>query len=76
MKKKKKPATVLTNSQYNKGFHDGTMHGMRTARKQIAIEFVKSLSELQDIKGIGPITFEKIVSALDVSEPKTLEGNK
>lgn len=61
---------TLTDERYNKGFADGTQFGMRTARKQIAIEFVQQLVEIEKIPGIGPKTFEKIVNALDVSQPK------
>lgn len=67
--KKKKPAIELTNSPYNQGFHDGTKHGMNLARKVLALEFLQRLKELENVKGIGPKTFERVIEMLDVSVP-------
>lgn len=60
--------SVILNPSYNQGFVAGTAYGMKTARMQAAIEFVQNLAKLEDIPGIGPKTYEKIVEALSVSE--------
>lgn len=60
--------SILTNADYNKGFHDGTRHGAKVAKKAVAEEFLLRLRALRKTKGIGPKTWEKVLSCLEVKE--------
>jgi hypothetical protein len=59
---------TLLNKDYNKGFNDGTKHGVNKARKAVGEEFIMRLQKLRNEKGIGPKTWSKIMESLDIKK--------
>lgn len=62
---------VLLDKSYNKGFSDGTRHGMNKARKAVALEFIQRMRGLQETKGIGPVTWAKIEAQFGIEQDVT-----
>jgi hypothetical protein len=60
LKQTKKKPHLLTESEYWKGFRDGQING----KKEATIEIANILANLDNEKGIGKKTMEKIMIAI------------
>lgn len=61
---------IITNQNYNKGFNDGVAHGAKLAKKAVAEEIVCRLETLRNEKGVGPKTWERILTTLELTETR------
>jgi hypothetical protein len=62
---------MIINEEWNKGYNAGLKAGAQKAKKTVAIEFVNRLQSLRNEKGIGPVTWDKIMDHLDINKEDT-----